>query len=90
MVGPRRARRACGGNDRQRRWDTTQERSCPFNRLGAGRFVLNTPRILERLGQDPTAARLLRNLIRYGAADAAKPPADLTPQFDEHLKANGY
>jgi hypothetical protein len=58
--------------------------------LGAGRFVLNTLEIYERLGQDPTAERLLRNLIRYAAADAAKPPADLPPQFEEQLKAIGY
>ena len=58
--------------------------------LGAGRFVLNTLGIHERLGQDPTAERLLRNLIRYAAADANKPLADLPPQFDEQLKAMGY
>jgi hypothetical protein len=58
--------------------------------LGAGRFVLNTLCIHERLGQDPTAERLLRNLIRYAAADASKPPADLPPKFDDQLKAMGY
>ena len=58
--------------------------------LGAGRFVLNTLEILKRQGQDPTAERLLRNLIRYAASDAVKPPADLPPRFDEQLKAMGY
>jgi hypothetical protein len=34
-------------------------------RLGAGRLVLNTLRILENLDQHPAADRLLLNLIEY-------------------------
>jgi hypothetical protein len=58
--------------------------------LGAGRFILNTLRIRENLGVHPAAERLLRNMLRYAARDAAKPPADLPPDFDVQLKAMGY
>lgn len=59
-------------------------------RLGAGRFVLNTLAIGEQLGQDPVAERLLRNLIRYAAAETARPAADLPSNFDVQLKSFGY
>jgi len=59
-------------------------------RLGEGRFVLNTLGICERLGEDPAAERLLRNIIRYAAAQGDKPLAALPPQFEEQLKAMGY
>jgi hypothetical protein len=58
--------------------------------LGAGRFILNTLGVCERLGEDPAAERLLRNMIRYAASKADKPPSELPPQFDEQLKAMGY
>ncbi|UCH36643.1 MAG: glycoside hydrolase family 2 [Armatimonadota bacterium] len=58
--------------------------------LGAGRFVLNTLHIRENLGRHPAAERLLRNMLRYAARDAGKPPADLPPDFDAQLKAMGY
>jgi len=58
--------------------------------LGAGRFVLNTLRIRENLGPNPVAERLLRNLLRYAAADLAKPTADLPPDFDRTLQSLGY
>jgi hypothetical protein len=58
--------------------------------LGAGRFVLNTLRIRENLGQHPAAERLLRNMLRYAARDAQKPPAELPADFDAQLKAMGY
>jgi len=60
------------------------------HQLGAGRFILNTLGICDRLGEDPAAERLLRNMIRYAASQADKPLADLPPQFDEQLKAMGY
>ncbi len=58
--------------------------------LGAGRFIVNTLRIRENLGPNPVAERLLRNLLRYAARDAAKPLADLPARFDEQLKAMGF
>ncbi len=59
-------------------------------KLGAGRFILNTLRIRENLGTHPSAERLLRNLLRYGARDAKLPPAALPANFDEQLKAMGF
>ncbi len=58
--------------------------------FGAGRFVLNTLRIRERLGTDPVAERLLRNLLNYGAATAQGPLAGLPPDFEARLEAIGY
>jgi hypothetical protein len=58
--------------------------------LWAGRFIVNTLGICDRLGEDPAAERLLRNMIRYAASDAGKPPAELPPSFDEDLKAMDY
>jgi hypothetical protein len=58
--------------------------------LGAGRFVLNTLLIRENLGKHPLAERLLRNLLRYAAADAGKPAADLAPEAEAQLRALGY
>jgi hypothetical protein len=57
-------------------------------KLGVGRIVLNT--LLIRLGSDPVAERLLRNMLRYGGRDLANPPADLPPDFDAQLTAMGY
>jgi hypothetical protein len=37
---------------------------------GAGRLVLNTLRVRERLEVDPVAERLLRNMLRYAGATA--------------------
>ncbi len=58
--------------------------------LGAGRFVLNTLSIRPNLGASPPAERLLRNLLRYAALDAAKPAAALPVNFKAQLKAMGY
>ena len=58
--------------------------------LGAGRFILNSLRVRQELGQDPTAERLLRNMLRFAARDIAKPPAELPADFDEQLRAEGY
>ena len=60
------------------------------HRLGAGRFVLNTMLIRQNLGKHPAADRLLLNMLRYAAADAKKPPAELPADFDETLKSFGY
>lgn len=53
--------------------------------LGAGRFVLNTLRIRENLGNHPTAERLLRNMLRYAARDVDQPVASLPADFDQQL-----
>jgi hypothetical protein len=39
--------------------------------LGEGRIILNTLLIRENLGTHPAADRLLLNLLRYAARDAA-------------------
>jgi hypothetical protein len=57
---------------------------------GAGRLILNALRIRETLGKDPVAERLLRNMLRYAARDAAKPQVDLPADFGGLLKAIGY
>ena len=58
--------------------------------LGAGRFILNTLLIRENLGQHPAAERLLRNMLRYAARDAERPPAELPADFEAQLRAIGY
>lgn len=58
--------------------------------LGAGRFIVNTLRIRESLGQDPVAERLLRNLLNYAGRDANKPQAELPPDFDKLLGTIGF
>ncbi len=58
--------------------------------FGAGRFILNTLLIHQTLGDDPAADRLLLNLLRYAAGPDDKPLADLSPDFEQQLKAIGY
>lgn len=58
--------------------------------LGAGRFILNTLRIRQNLGQNPVAERLMQNLLRYAARDVKKPLAGLPADFAKHLRAIGY
>ncbi len=58
--------------------------------FGAGRFILNALRVRQELGRDPSAERLLRNMLRYSAKDVGKPPVPLPADFDAHLKAVGY
>jgi len=57
---------------------------------GAGRVILNTMRIRDKLGRHPAAERLLRNVLRYAARDIAEPLADLPDDFDATLKTFGY
>ena len=59
-------------------------------RFGAGEFILNTLRIRDNLGKVPQAERLLRNLLRFAARDAAKPLAEPPPDLEVQLKAAGY
>jgi len=58
--------------------------------LGAGRLTLNTLHLRQNLGGDPVAERMVRNMLRYAARDAATPPVDLPADFDQQLKAMGY
>ena len=58
--------------------------------LGAGRFILNTLRVRENLGDHPVAERLLRNMLRCAAADVDQPLAELPADFEEQLKSMGY
>ncbi len=60
------------------------------NTLGAGQFILNTLLIRENLGKNPAADRLLLNMLRHAARNAAKPLADLPADFESQLKAFGY
>ena len=51
------------------------------DRLGAGRFLLNSLRIREGLGSHPAAERLLRNMLNYAARGADRPMAELPGGF---------
>ena len=59
-------------------------------RLGAGRFYVNTLRILENLNANPAADRLLLNMIRTAAEIGRTPRADLPADFEAKLKEIGY
>lgn len=60
------------------------------HRLGAGRIFLNAFRVRPALGSDPTAERLLRNMLRYAAVDPAKPAVPGEAKIDELVNAIGY
>lgn len=60
------------------------------HKLGDGRFILNALRVRQELGRDPTAERLLRNMIRYAAKDSDKPVVPLQTSPDEFFKSIGY
>jgi hypothetical protein len=59
-------------------------------RLGSGRFIINTLRILENLNADPAADRLLLNMIRTSAGLGSSPRAELPTDFDARLKEIGF
>jgi len=61
--------------------------SYPF---GAGRFLLNSLRILENVDRHPAADRLLLNVIAYGAALTKEALAPLPGDFGALLGAIGY
>jgi hypothetical protein len=46
-------------------------------------------RVRQELGQDPTAERLLRNMLRY-AKDTDKPVVPLQSGEEEFFKSIGY
>jgi len=58
--------------------------------LGAGRFVVNTFLLRDRLQADPLAELLVRNLLRYGASLASGPLAPRPADLDDQLRAIGY
>ena len=58
--------------------------------LGAGRFILNSLRVRQELSQDPTAERLLRNMLRYAARDLDKSVVPIQGGPGELLKSLGY
>jgi hypothetical protein len=60
------------------------------HRFNAGRFLINSLLVRENLTKNPVADRLLWNMLRWAAADAAKPPAALPTDFDKQLKTIGY
>ena len=61
--------------------------SYPF---GAGRFLLNSLRILENVDRHPAADRLLLNMITYAADCATEAIVPLPSDFDALLRAVGY
>ena len=54
-------------------------------RFGSGWFYLNTFPLLENLDANPTADRMLINIIRYAQKDLGKPLAALPGDFDALL-----
>ena len=58
--------------------------------FGAGRFLLNTLNIRENLGTDPSAERLLRNLLRYMDRETEEPLARLPEDTENQLAELGY
>jgi hypothetical protein len=59
-------------------------------RFGAGRFVLNTLRILEHIHRHPAADRLLLNLISTAAEGGSARLAALPEDFPTQLEQIGY
>jgi len=61
--------------------------SYPF---GAGRFLLNSLRVLENVDRHPAADRLLLNMVAYGATLTKAAAAPLPGNFDALLDAIDY
>lgn len=59
-------------------------------RFNEGRFLINALQVRDNLDKHPAADRLLRNMLRWASADAAKPLAPLPADFDTQLKSLGY
>lgn len=59
-------------------------------RLGTGRFFVNTLRILENVDTNPSADRLLLNMIRTAAELGKGPRTELPPDFETSLNEIGY
>lgn len=60
------------------------------HRLGTGRFVLNTFRILENLDTSPVADRLLLNAIAWAASFASDPSTDPPEHLPALFESIGY
>jgi hypothetical protein len=58
--------------------------------FGAGRFVLNSLRILENLDRHPAADCLLLNMVAYAQSLTERTPAPLPADFGALLGAIGY
>ncbi|MBX3258047.1 MAG: hypothetical protein KF862_28200 [Chitinophagaceae bacterium] len=58
--------------------------------LGEGRFLVNTLHIVENLGVDPAADRLLSNMLRFAAPDRTKKIAAVPADWTQQLKSIGY
>jgi len=58
--------------------------------FGAGRFMISALRLLESVGDNPVADRLLLNMINYAVAGVDAPSAPLPKDFDHRLAAIGY
>jgi hypothetical protein len=61
--------------------------SYPF---GAGRFIINSLRVLENLGSHTAADRLLLNMINYASEFVKGPVAALPRDFEKTLKTIRY
>jgi hypothetical protein len=61
--------------------------SYPF---GAGRFFINTLRVLENIDLHPAADRLLINMVPVAVEATSKPTVELPNEFDTSLARIGY
>jgi hypothetical protein len=60
------------------------------HKLGSGRFILNSLRILENVDKNPAADRILLNMINYACKLAKDLPVELPENFASLLKSMGY
>ena len=58
--------------------------------LGKGRFILNTLRIRENLTAQPSAGRILLNMLNDAGKGMALTESDLPVDFEQHLDEMGY
>ncbi len=58
--------------------------------LGTGEFFLSVYPIRQRLGVDPVAERMLRNLLNYAGRNISQPLSELPADFEEEMKKIGY
>jgi hypothetical protein len=54
-------------------------------RFGSGHVVLNSLNIVQNLGTDPTAERLLRNLLNYATKAIRQPISNLPADYDDQV-----
>ena len=58
--------------------------------LAAGKFLINTLKILENIDIHPAADRLMLNMIHYAGLWTKSPPAEIPSNFSEILRSIGY